>query len=52
MEIELYKILKNKKTGKYHCPICVKKLKHIKKVDVLYCKKCEKYYALPKVQER
>lgn len=47
MEIELYRILKNKKTGKLHCPICWKILKKASIDSALECNKCEKYYANP-----
>ncbi len=48
MEIKLVRILKSKKTGNYHCPECLKKVKKIKKVyRTLYCNKCKMYYAEP-----
>ncbi len=46
----LIKILRNKKTGNFHCPSCIKKCKVIKITEDqkgLYCKKCKKYYAYP-----
>ena len=52
--IELLKILKNKKTGKLHCPFCLKECKVvviIKSEECLYCKKCKKYYAYPKFKD-
>lgn len=45
--MEIVKILKNKKTGNYHCPFCFKKLKEIKKPSALECKTCKKYYGNP-----
>jgi len=44
--MELVRILKNKKTGEYKCPYCLKPLK-IKDNVCLYCKKCKKYMPLP-----
>lgn len=40
--MELYEMPKNKKTGKIHCPKCLRELKS--KDLVLYCKKCKMYY--------
>ena len=36
-----------KKTGKYHCPECLKKLKKTKTYKTLICNKCKMYYAEP-----
>lgn len=51
--IGLVKILKNKKTGKFHCPYCLRKLKEKRAVSekVLFCKTCKKYMAYPETQE-
>ncbi len=45
--MELVRILINKKTGNYHCPRCVKKLKKTRTYKTLYCNKCKMYYAEP-----
>ena len=54
-KMELVRILKNKKTGKYHCPKCLKKCKvrEIKdsKEKVLDCKKCKMFYAYPREED-
>ena len=52
--MELVKILKHKKTGKLHCPFCAKEVKEVRITEnqkCLYCKKCKKYYAHPKLRE-
>ena len=46
MKFEVVRILKDKKTGKYHCLFCFKKLKETKNPFCLECKKCKKYYGL------
>ena len=48
MVFKLVRLLKHKKTGNYHCPECLKKVKKVKEVyRTLYCKKCKMYYAEP-----
>jgi len=44
----IVQLLKHKKTGRIHCPLCLKETKVLEKV--YYCKKCKKYYA--KEQEK
>ncbi len=52
MIIKRYKLLKNKKTGKIHCPRCIGKFKTIKipnsKEECYFCEECKLYFAKEK----
>ena len=39
---EIVMLLKSKKTGRFHCPFCIKELKD--KGICWECEKCKKYY--------
>lgn len=43
MELKVYGMPKSRKTGRIHCPKCLRELE--KEVSGLYCKKCKMYYA-------
>ncbi len=44
---ELVQLLKNKKTGKYQCPYCLKRLENRDNI-IWECRKCKMYFGMRK----